>query len=283
MTNFFTKFYDYFEEKWLSIPFEFRIVILVSTVLVLLMLTLYLYFFNRSILQKIFFCSRFCRRQKKKRERPRSKTMKGSPAANKDEAWTDNPDAERYGERQEGHKGSLKSKKPLPRHDSYKVLPTISASVSEIRSEVDGTNSFMNQDFNQQVKEKQKDNLMENLHKYKQKLDTNIQLVRQSSGAKEQPTPPLEPPVSPKSDYRSEYNLIKIVDQSPENDPAAKEEPKDKSFGPRKIELSPTTKPPADSSVYSGFSQHMQESIHEPDPKKLTEEEKKHSAFSSFN
>lgn len=301
MASSFSKFYDYFEEKWLLIPFEFRMVILVSTVLVLLMLTLYLYFFNTSIFEKLF-CYRLCRRRKRKRERGRSKPIKEGQAANEDEeGWANNPENERYcdkfnGEKQfESQKSSFKAKRPPPRADSFKAVPSVSASVSEIKSELDGNNSFMNQDFNQQVKQRN-DNLIENIHKYKEQLNTNIKLVhRQSSAAKVPAAPSLRrsflaareleqstrptPSVSPKS----EYNLIRIVNENAENDPV--KETNNKFSGPRKIEFSPGMKPATDSSVYSGLSQHLQESVRtdEPEPKRLSEDEKKHSAFSSFN
>ncbi|KAI3476208.1 hypothetical protein L1887_62264 [Cichorium endivia] len=214
----------------------------------------------------------------------------------------DIPDNERYCDRFNGpnevHRSrSSKAKRPRSRGQPYKAVPPppFSTSMSEIKSELDTDNSFVNQDFNQQ---KQKDdNLIENINRYKNQLNTNIKLINKNGlGARVDsdvalrpsvPTSkviePARPFLRPKSDYRSEYNFIKIV---AEKDPKIEEdnlikEPK----VPKKIELGPIK--PGTESMYSGFSQHLQESrVEVPESKRTADEEKeekKHSAFSSFN
>ena len=286
-----SQYYDYLEEKWLSIPFEFRIVILVSILMVLLMLVLYLYFFNVSIFGKLFCCC--CRLFKSPtKKRPHTMVRENQAADGDDVSWVENPENDRYCDKfnpngQFEGQQPLKAKRAHSRTHSFKAIPRLSASVSEIKSELDGNGSFVNEDFNQQVKQKD-DNLMENIMKFKDKLNTNIKLINQQSSAGRIPVARRSSLASdkdadhakpagsfaPRSDYRSEY-LIKVV---ADNEPMVKE-----TKMPKKIELSPV-KLGTNDSVYSGFSQHLQEPrAEEPEFKKTVDEEKKHSAFSSFN
>ena len=283
-----SSFYDYLEEKWLSIAYEFRIVILVSIAVVLLMLVLYLYFFNVSVFGKLFYYCRHFRRPKTKKKRPRSKVRKEKQATKKEkrDSRLSKKENSRYCDKLDGERRSPKAEQPRAR--SFKAPPSVS--ISEIKSEK-GRNSFANEDFNQQVKHKD-DNLLDNINKYKNKLNSNIKLInRHGSVGKISATNASQPSLSavlepvpavlPKNECPNEFNVIKVMkageDEPPgTEDPAAKE-----SKMPKKIELG--VKVAADT-AYSGLSQNLEEARpEEPESKKTADDEKKHSAFSSFN
>lgn len=207
------------EERWLSIPFEFRILILLSIVLCLILCLLYLYFFKEEFCKQVFCFKRF-----------KKLFFKDSKTEETEDGYA----------KKLVHRSIHKSdkKRPYMKKPPHFVRPVFS-SVNGTKSEI---NSQISQDFNQQVN-RTKDTLIESINRYKNELSTNIKLINKSTIKKDR---------NEDTDALRVYNIVKL-------DAGAQPKVKEISTVrlPEKLEW-PAKQNFYVESIASGFSEHLQ-------------------------
>lgn len=208
--------FEYFENKWLSIPLPFRILILFFNLLAFILLLLYIYFFKNSLFRKLIFCSRLkcrlCRKgSKTERKEEYEIQFKSSYLENDEDAISN---LEKDSKQLDSNISDV--------YEKESELPKYTQSKSRIE------------------KTMKNDKLIDNIRKYKNSLKTSMKLATINNFIKtknEATGQEFSVYFEDKSDTKDSvdlnepfYKLIKVENQS------------SRTFGPKKIELNKTTK-----------------------------------------